>query len=325
MKTITAHARNLILDARSEGLTSLPPGILEKDLLITEVLRIITTLGYPGVGLVFCGGTCLSKAYHLIKRMSEDIDFKLVVPEGLSRSACRGTLSQLKSALIDVLEQAGFVVPGNEIICRDENKYIALNLHYNSLFDPVVSLRPEIKVELSARAPAIPTAWLSVGTLLEVLVGNTARGQAIECISVEETLAEKVLSFLRRTAEASAGRNREAYDDRLARHLYDVRAIVHERQDLILPHDQFARIVLADADKFRNQFPEFAVDPVEQMVGVLEALLQTDSDFERDYGRFVEDLVFGEPVSFAEARDVFCAVARDLVNPMQTLARGNLS
>ncbi|QDX82033.1 hypothetical protein B9N43_12715 [Denitratisoma sp. DHT3] len=36
MKTITAREHDLILDVRNEGLTALPPGIFEKDLLITE-------------------------------------------------------------------------------------------------------------------------------------------------------------------------------------------------------------------------------------------------------------------------------------------------
>lgn len=98
MKTITAREHDLILDVRNEGLTSLPPGIFEKDLLITEVLRTVVAVDSDGIQLVFCGGTCLSKAHGLIERMSEDIDFKLVLPQGLSRSARSRLLSQSRSA-----------------------------------------------------------------------------------------------------------------------------------------------------------------------------------------------------------------------------------
>lgn len=62
MKTITAREHDLILDARNEGLTSLPAGVLEKDLLITEALRTITELEDDAIRLVFCQGTSLSKA-----------------------------------------------------------------------------------------------------------------------------------------------------------------------------------------------------------------------------------------------------------------------
>ncbi|MCS6810379.1 MAG: nucleotidyl transferase AbiEii/AbiGii toxin family protein [Tepidimonas sp.] len=317
MKTITAREHDLILDVRNEGLTSLPPGIFEKDLLITEVLRTVVAVESDGIQLVFCGGTCLSKAHGLIERMSEDIDFKLVLPQGLSRSARSRLLSQFKKRLVAALVDAGFAVPANEIIARDENSYISLNLHYESRFAPVASLRPELKVELNARPPVLPTAPLPIGSMLDALIQAPKTDLYVECISVEEALAEKVLSFLRRTAEARAGRNRADYDDRLVRHLYDVRAMVRGRAGLVLPHEHFAALVAGDAAQFRNQYPEFAEDPVGQMRVVLDALHHEADAFERDYLRFVDDLVFGEPVTFAEARAVFIELAESLIGQLK--------
>jgi len=317
MKTITAREHDLILDVRNEGLTSLPPGIFEKDLLITEVLRTVVAVDSDGIQLVFCGGTCLSKAHGLIERMSEDIDFKLVLPEGLSRSARSRLLSQFKKRLAVVLEAAGFAVPAEQIVARDENSYVSLNLHYESRFAPVASLRPEIKVELNARPPVLPTAALPIASMLDALIQAPKTGLQVECIGVEETLAEKVLSFLRRTAEARAGRNRADYDDRLVRHLYDVRAIARGREGLALPHEHFAAMVAGDAAQFRNQYPEFEEDPVGQMRVVLEALHQEAEAFERDYLRFVDELVFGEAVTFAEARAVFIELAEHLIGQLK--------
>lgn len=314
MKTITAREHDLILDVRNEGLTPLPPGIFEKDLLITEVLRTVVAVDSDGIRLVFCGGTCLSKAHGLIERMSEDIDFKLVLPQGLSHSARSRLLSQFKKHMAAVLVDAGFVVPANEIIARDENSYVSLNLHYESRFAPVASLRPEIKVELSARPPVLPTSPLPIASMLDVLIQAPKTDLHVECIGVEETLAEKVLSFLRRTAEARAARNRADYDDRLVRHLYDVRAIARGREGLVLPHGHFAALVAGDAAQFRNQYPEFEEDPVGQMRVVLDALHHEADAFERDYLRFVDELVFGEPVTFAEARAVFIELADQLLS-----------
>lgn len=84
MRTITAREYELIASAIGEGLTALPAGVIEKDLLITAVLQIVSTLESDGIQLIFCGGTCLSKAHGLIERMSEDIDFKLILPDGLN-------------------------------------------------------------------------------------------------------------------------------------------------------------------------------------------------------------------------------------------------
>jgi len=317
MKTITAREHDLILDVRNEGLTSLPPGIFEKDLLITEVLRTVVAVDSDGIQLVFCGGTCLSKAHGLIERMSEDIDFKLVLPQGLSRSARSRLLSQFKKRLAAVLVDAGFAVPANEIIARYENIYISLNLHYESRFAPVASLRPEIMVELNALPPVLPTSPLPIPSMLDVLIQAPKSGLHVECIGVEETLAEKVLSFLRRTAEARAGRNRADYDDRLVRHLYDVRAIARGREGLVLPHEHFAALVAGDATQFRNQYPEFEEDPVGQMRVILDDLHHEADAFERDYLRFADELVFGEPVTFAEARAVFIELAESLIGQLK--------
>jgi len=317
MKTITAREHDLVLDLRNEGLTSLPPGIFEKDLLITEVLRTVATVESDGIGLVFCGGTCLSKAYRLIDRMSEDIDFKLVVPQGLSRTARSRMLSQFKKHLVGVLEETGFLVPADQVIARDENSYVSLNLQYGSRFAPVASLRPEIKIELSARPPVLPTAVLPISSMLDVLVQAPKTDFEIMCSGVEETLAEKVLSFLRRTAQARVGRNRGDYDDRLVRHLYDVRAIARGRNGLVLPLEHFAAMVAGDAAQFSSQYPEFEQDPSGQMRLVLDALNHESATFERDYIRFVDELVFGEPVTFVEARSVFAEIAERLLGQLQ--------
>lgn len=317
MKTITAREHELITSVIGEGLTALAEAVIEKDLLITEVLRTVVAADSDGIQLVFCGGTCLSKAHGLIERMSEDIDFKLVLPEGLSRSARSRLLSQFKKRLAAVLEAAGFAVPAEQIVARDENSYVSLNLHYESRFAPVASLRPEIKVELNARPPVLPTAPLPIASMLDALIQAPKTGLQVECIGVEETLAEKVLSFLRRTAEARAGRNRADYDDRLVRHLYDVRAISRGREGLALPHEHFAAMVAGDAAQFRNQYPEFEEDPVAQMRVVLDALHQEADVFERDYLRFVDELVFGEAVTFAEARAVFIELAERLIGQLK--------
>lgn len=98
MRTISAEQRRLIDDAIGELSLALSPAILEKDILVTEVLRAISQIALPGLTLTFSGGTCLAKAYQLLERMSEDIDLRLVIDnqDSLSRSALRRTLSELR-------------------------------------------------------------------------------------------------------------------------------------------------------------------------------------------------------------------------------------
>lgn len=323
MKTITDRELNLAQDLKYEGATSLPLGVLEKDVLITEVLETFSGMDDGGVTVVFCGGTCLSKAYRLIDRMSEDVDFKVVAPSDLTKSARSKLLSDFKKKTVCALELRGFVAPSTEIVARDGNNYVAMSLYYQSKFPSVESLRPEIKLEINARPPLLPTVKLGVQTMLDGLVGKQGNQVLIDCISIEETLAEKVLSFLRRTSEMLAGRNRGAYDDRLVRHLYDSHAILNKHSGLkeAWLFEHFAAMVKNDATQFRNQYPEFEQDAIGQLRVTLAMLQEEPARFERDYDRFVNELVFGDPVSFSAARGAFVEMAERLVDALAPRAR----
>ena len=54
--------------------TDLSNSIIEKDFWVCWSLKRLFSLPLDQVGLVFKGGTSLSKVYGLIKRFSEDID-----------------------------------------------------------------------------------------------------------------------------------------------------------------------------------------------------------------------------------------------------------
>ncbi|NCA17866.1 MAG: hypothetical protein EBS90_12625, partial [Betaproteobacteria bacterium] len=68
MKEISAYERDLILAVTGEGRSPLPAGVLEKDLVVTAVLRSLARF-QGNTQLVFCGGTCLAKAHRRVQRM----------------------------------------------------------------------------------------------------------------------------------------------------------------------------------------------------------------------------------------------------------------
>jgi len=57
--------------ARQRGLT---PAIIEKDFWVCWTLKRLFTLSDPPAGLLFKGGTSLSKVFGIIDRFSEDVD-----------------------------------------------------------------------------------------------------------------------------------------------------------------------------------------------------------------------------------------------------------
>jgi len=93
--SITDDDYETIVEVGRTGLTRLPAAIFEKDLLVTKTLGLVQDFNWDKFSIVFCGGTSLSKGYELIERMSEDIDFKVIVPPSLSHSQRRKKLGDL--------------------------------------------------------------------------------------------------------------------------------------------------------------------------------------------------------------------------------------
>jgi len=66
---------------RVAGALAVDEAFVEKDWYVVQAIRQLVELGSDDLVPVFSGGTSLLKAYGLIKRFSEDIDFKFVLSE----------------------------------------------------------------------------------------------------------------------------------------------------------------------------------------------------------------------------------------------------
>jgi len=315
MKEIGAAQREAILDAIGEGLSPLPAGVLEKDLLVTAVLRALADFPDPAQ-LFFCGGTCLSKAHRLVRRMSEDVDFKMRIPATSSRSAARRALSELKHVAARHLRAAGFEIPDDDVQSRADNTKISLRAVYASRFPAVASLRPEIRVQLVAMEPRLPVRSLPLRSLLAEIVELDEEPVTMPCVAVDETLAEKVVAMLRRLAISDSADERSAPGE-LIRHVYDVAMICRGRPSA--PGQEtcevFRAAAVADAEEFSGRDPLFAQDPFLAMRGALALLLDDrGGQLRAAYGRFATDLVYGEVPSFEEARLLFVSAAEKMIN-----------
>lgn len=61
----------------AENLRIQYPSIIEKDYYVTNAIHSLSGIENEYFCLIFSGGTCLAKAHKIVKRMSEDIDFKI--------------------------------------------------------------------------------------------------------------------------------------------------------------------------------------------------------------------------------------------------------
>lgn len=294
MKRISDEQKSDIEDAATAGLLgTLPPAVAEKDLHITDALRVLAEIksthiahrkdrkkGDPrpasatvATRLVFAGGTCLSKAHGLVERMSEDIDIKValddvpkgyVLQDGHTDRARLGNLHrQVERRLTDIGFQLVTRDDEENPVVRDSRRYYCLSLSYAAHFQDVSgALRPELKLELIHRPPVLPAEIREMGYMLDGFVPRVAPLRfSMACITVAETLAEKVLSLLRRCAWSWDGHQRGEYDAALVRHIYDVWRIAGTRPDAFAAARQiFAKLVRKDVEEFRGQHPGFDQD-----------------------------------------------------------------
>lgn len=320
MKKIADIDARKIYDFSQESSLGLPAYVLEKDMHVCDAMRIIEAMpANPYFSLVFCGGTCLSKAYGILERMSEDVDFK-VVPNAaglaLGRSATRTQLRAFATTVAAALASGGFT--GKGAVARrsnDEGECNTITVQYESAFEKPESLRAHLLIEMNYTTLVMPTQTNGVGLLLDRLksVGYSKPLQ-LACVSLVEALAEKMILFPRRLGKQMAEQipdgdpTPKTYDDKfleeklhwdksLVRHIYDVNILLEKHPALLSNMDDFGRllseVVKKDAVDFKNKHADYIADPVKELQAAM-AFAKTSKKLRDQYDKFVIDMVYGE-------------------------------
>lgn len=328
MKVLSSERQELIdalvAESAMGGITA---GLLEKDEHLTDALRALFALQLDGMSLVFCGGTSLSKAHGLIERMSEDADLKIVLSsslESLSRTQIRKQLSTLKATVSETLTSIGLVEDKSKARALNENRYFCSEWSYTRQYNSIASLRPHLQIELTARTPVLETVICHLGSLADHLAARKDNTFAAPTVAVAETVAEKVLSFLRRYAQFRAGLMQQNWDSALVRHIYDVHCIYsHDANIVISAAIAFPKLVAGDQKEFGSQFADFAADAHPVLSGALRQV-RTDTTIQSEYTQNLIPLIYGNETSeYAKAFSSFNAVAVSLLATLKNQSQHN--
>ena len=166
------------------------PGLIEKDWQVTRALGVIATYDHQGAQPAFAGGTSLSKGWGLIKRFSEDIDFKVAMPSGARRSQAKKQRSAYREQILAILCDAGFTL-GEDVMKRDESRFFSADLLYPSLFATGRGLRPHIRVEMSLTASTLPPVGRPIASLITMMQKKLPEIVSFPCVQPVETAADK--------------------------------------------------------------------------------------------------------------------------------------
>jgi len=156
-------------------------GLVEKDWHIVRALAVIAAVDHGDAAPAFSSGTSLSKGWGLIKRFSEDIDFKVAMPAAASRAKARQQRSAYRERLLDALTAGGFTQAGAPLV-GDASRFFSVDLTYPSVFSVGPGLRPHIRVEMSFHAPALPPIARPIQSLIATAQRHPPEVPAFPCI-----------------------------------------------------------------------------------------------------------------------------------------------
>jgi hypothetical protein len=156
------------------------PALVEKDWHVVKALTDIAATDTRPFRLVFGGGTALSRAHGLIRRMSEDIDLRIVGVE----KPTRGELRKLRETITKALLDAGFVFDPENPAQREtmyEGRYTLYRLPYKPSAEGEGALRPEIQIETAVFPLRRSSITRPVTSFVAEGAGEPAEIAAIEC------------------------------------------------------------------------------------------------------------------------------------------------
>lgn len=342
MKTVSGAVAARIEAAVFEGKTILAASVIEKDALVCELIDALARLpAHSLFEVVFCGGTCLSRAYRIIERMSEDVDFKIVFRdngEAISKSRMRKELGQYANDVMETFARLGYPPESQQRRSRDSNNFTQLLLEYESAGNKAAVLRPHIQVELVHTTLAAPTVAKPHTSLIDAIDGGRVVDceTPIQCISLDEALVEKLVSFPRRLAlfmkrhpddtETCLG-NDDLWDAALVRHLYDVHEITRKGGGLLSDATRlgeiFDKVVAKDAADFKNQHPSFIRDGANEMLAALD-FASKSTTLRGQYADLMDGMVYATDAAarpdfdtaFSRYLSIFRSVARMASGPV---------
>ena len=278
-------------------LKNIEPSFIEKDWFVTQVIAVLADLNADAFEFVFTGGTALSKAHHLIKRFSEDVDFRIIAsPQN------RKVRSNFKHGVIEKLRQNGFAVENENIQARDENRFFSIDFYYPSHFSRSDALRPHVQIEITIRALQCLHSYLPVSSFVNAMTKQPPEVRRIACIDPVESASDKLSALAWRIPDRVRGGKDD--DPSLVRHIHDL-ALLKERA---LIHNNFAALVAAsmqEDDRRSKNNPSFAGLPIPEKLRQLLAILETDkAAYAREYDLFVKGVSYaaeGEVPNFTTA------------------------
>lgn len=274
------------VQATSRGL-NISPALVEKDYYVTLVLNKINE---EVPGLIFKGGTSLSKCHKVINRFSEDIDLTLD-----SEHLTEGQRKKVKSTIVKICEELELTISNLENT-RSRRDYNCYQISYPLLFEND-EIDPIIKVETVFMQECYPEEVKQADSLIgEWMKANGFRKQAedyelipfnIRVQTMERTLIDKVYAL----CDYMILNNIQKH----SRHIYDIYQLLKKIE---LNNDLCALIHRVREDRKYHSLCVSAQDNID-VPTLLEQIIKTEC-YKKDYEQYTLTMLYA-PCSYEVA------------------------
>ena len=264
------------------------PAIVEKDYFVTIVLK---SLKEKIAGILFKGGTSLSKCFKVINRFSEDIDLTL--------DTTHFTQSNRRNAnktIISVCDELGFKIQNREQVeNHSHGNYNCYNIEYPISFNDY-GVKPFIKLEMVFIQKSYPDTVRPVCSMIGEYLSAIGQDNAlplfelepynIKVQSLERTFVDKVFALCDYYLREEVVRQ--------SRHIYDIEKLMQE-----IHWRNLAKLI----DDVRNDRQAnktcVSAQPGVSVSDVLNKIVEEEY-FKKDYEEVTEALLV-EKVKYDEA------------------------
>jgi hypothetical protein len=272
-------------------------GFVEKDWYAVQVLAAIASHQNNDIVTVFCGGTNLSKGYGLLKRFSEDLDFRAQFVSTDPKTQNKSSRRQFRTEIISLLQNLE-TISTNLIEPDIGGNYFKFALDYPVEVEKNTALRSGLKVEYSFTQPRLDLELRPIQSFVSEFLGQEPETEIL-CLSPVETAADKLNAFTWRVLKRDRGDVKD--DPAMIRHLHDLcalSAVIEENKQLFVD-----TTLLSFAEDQRSGKRGTNLSIHESMNAVYQAL-KNDAEYEREYVQFVDAMSYAddeESINFSSA------------------------
>lgn len=273
------------------------PAFVEKDWYSVQVLKTISAHQSDTVATIFSGGTCLSKAHGLLKRFSEDLDFRCRYEANDSENQKRKIRSVYRKGIISAIQTIEFIRLDEDQVSVASN-YIKFPLGYPQQYAEHSALRPNLEIEFSFTQPRLEPELRSVQSLVSQFTGSAPETEIL-CLSPIETGADKLSALTWRVLKRDRSSIKD--DPAMIRHLHDLCAL-----DSIIDanHELFIETALLSFEEDQRTGNRSTDSEFCESVQSALTMLRGDDEYAQEYKQFVDAMSYAdddENISFETA------------------------